>query len=59
MNNPEQPQEIQYTDEHPCVECGAPTIFVMIAAPGVGQGYECKNGHYDGTWRELTLADVI
>jgi len=50
---------VEYDAEHPCGECGAPSVFVFIAAPGTGSGWECKNGHYDGTCRELTLADVI
>jgi hypothetical protein len=50
---------IEYTDAHPCETCGADTVFVMIAAPGTGQGYSCRNGHYHGTNRELTREDVI
>ena len=50
---------VRYDVSHPCEKCGAPTVFVMIAAPGVGQGRECKNGHYVGTCRELTLAEVM
>jgi hypothetical protein len=40
-------------------KCGAPTVFVMIAAPGTGQGRSCARGHYVGTCRELTIEDVI
>jgi len=50
---------VQYEPEHPCVTCGAPTVFVVIAAPGTGSGRSCENGHYDGSCRELTVADVI
>lgn len=49
----------RYSDAHPCETCGAPSTFVFIAAPGVGSGWQCKNGHYDGTCRELTLEEVI
>ena len=50
---------VAYDPAHPCETCGAPTVFVLIGAPGVGQGYSCRNGHYHGTCRELTLWDVI
>lgn len=46
-------------DGPPCVECGAPTVFVFIGAPGVGSGNQCQNGHYDGDCRELTLREVM
>jgi hypothetical protein len=50
---------VQYDDQFPCEVCGAPTVFVFIAAPGTGQGRSCKNNHYVGTCRELTIGDVI
>lgn len=50
---------VQYDPNHPCPECGAPSVFVFVAAPGTGSGWSCKNGHYDGTNRELTIADII
>jgi hypothetical protein len=50
---------VEYDDSKPCDICGAGTVFVMIGAPGYGQGRECRNGHYDGTHGELSLADVI
>jgi hypothetical protein len=56
-------------EDHQCIQyngppcetpgCEAPTVFVMIGAPGIGQGRQCKAGHYHGTCRELTIADVI
>ncbi len=56
-------------DAHVCVRydgppcsfpgCDEPTVWVMIGAPGVGSGRECRAGHYDGTCRELTLSEVI
>jgi hypothetical protein len=49
---------VEYDASHPCETCGAATVFVMISAPGAGQGRECVNGHYHGTWSELTLDDV-
>lgn len=49
----------EYSPDHPCEVCGADTVFSFIAAPGTGSGWSCKNGHYVGTYRELTLADVI
>jgi hypothetical protein len=50
---------VEYDPAHPCADCGAPSVFVFISAPGSGSGWSCKNGHYDGTCRELTLEDVI
>lgn len=50
---------VEYDAGHPCRDCGAPSVFVFIAAPGSGSGWTCKNGHYDGTVHELTLEDVI
>jgi ribosomal protein S27AE len=50
---------VEYDASHPCPKCGAPSVFVHIAAPGTGSGWSCKNNHYDGTCRELTVEDVI
>lgn len=48
---------VEYKDR-PCVTCGKPTTFVTISAPGYGQGYVCKDNHYDGSQRMLTPEDV-
>lgn len=50
---------VDYDPAFPCETCGAPTVFVMVAAPGVGQGRSCTNNHYHGTCRELTLREVM
>jgi hypothetical protein len=52
---------VPYDPNYPCQTpgCGAPTVFVFISPPGVGQGRSCKNGHYHGTNRELTIEEVI
>ena len=42
----------------PCATCGEPTVFVVVAAPGTGQGWTCKANHFHGYVRELTLDDV-
>ena len=49
---------IEYDASRPCETCGAPTVGVTIAAPGTGSGRSCPAGHYHGTCRELTLAEV-
>jgi hypothetical protein len=50
---------VEYDAAHPCFKCGAPSVFGFIAAPGTGSGWTCKNGHFDGTVRELTPAEVM
>lgn len=45
-------------DGPPCETCGAPTVFVTVAAPGTGSGRTCRVGHFHGTCRELTIDDV-
>lgn len=50
---------VEYDPNHPCPDCGAPSVFTTIAAPGVGSGWTCQNNHYDGTVRELTAEEVI
>lgn len=49
---------VPYSSKRPCTTCGADTVFVTIGAPGTGSGYSCRNGHYDGTVRELSAAEV-
>lgn len=51
---------VEYEPEHPCETegCDEPTVFVSIAAPGTGSGRTCKAGHFHGTCRELTAAEV-
>lgn len=41
-----------------CRTCAEPTVFVTISAPGTGQGWVCKAGHYHGTSRILTVGEV-
>ena len=43
-----------------CRKCGEPTLFFVYAAPGYGQGRECKNRHVEhvGAYGELTPAMV-
>lgn len=50
---------VDYDPAHPCETCGAPTVFVFIAAPGTGQGRSCSNGHYHGTSRIMEPWEVI
>lgn len=50
---------VPYDESHPCPKCGAPSVFAFVGAPGTGSGWVCKNNHFDGTVRELTLAEVI
>ena len=45
-------------DGPPCEVCGQPTVFVLIGAPGYGQGRTCASNHYVGTRGELTIDDV-
>lgn len=45
-------------DGPPCVTCQAPTVFVTIAAPGIGQGWSCKNNHFHGKSRLLTAEEA-
>jgi hypothetical protein len=45
--------------ECPVDGCEHLTVAVSIAPPGVGHGVACEAGHYTGTSRELTVADVI
>lgn len=49
---------VVYNEEHHCPVCDAPSVFVTVAAPGTGAGWTCRNGHYEGTCRELTPEEV-
>lgn len=50
---------VEYDEAHPCATCGKGTVFVFVSAPGTGSGRVCKDNHFDGYSRELTLAEVI
>ena len=50
---------VPYDPASPCVTCGAAMVTQTVAAPGVGAGRQCRNGHYHGTCRELTPEEVV
>ncbi len=50
---------VEYDPAVPCTTCGAGTVFTTVAAPGTGSGRACANGHYDGSARELSRAEVV
>lgn len=52
-------ENARYLDR-PCARCGARTMFWAVAAPGIGDGFTCLNGHSEerNQVRELTPAEV-
>lgn len=51
---------VPYDPDHPCPDCGAPSIYAYAAAPGTGGSWVCSNNHhYDSTVREMEPWEVI